>query len=334
MDRLIATNSVASGAADTAPLTGTPQFATDGNPADSIPATNFPAYQYNAIQEELMAIILAAGLTPDRTNNAQVLAALRTIARVRLLANTTYYVATTGNDTTGNGTSGSPWATLQHAANYIQQNIDSGGFAINVAVAAGSYAAGATVSGSLVGGGTLTFTGDPVTPSNVVIASSGNNFEAVNGAAFTVNGFELTNSGSSGSCLNAAYGGVINFENINFGTSTGAAHVVAGEFGAVLAIGNYTISGNATTHGSVTAGGVLDISGKTISLSGTPAFSNSFVAAVYGGSLYAPGITFSGSATGIRYNAILNGVIQTSGGGANYFPGSTAGSTSLGGQYA
>lgn len=67
MDRLIATNSVDLAQADTAPATGTPQYATSGNPAGGVPATDFPAYAWNAIQEELMAILTAGGITPDRT---------------------------------------------------------------------------------------------------------------------------------------------------------------------------------------------------------------------------------------------------------------------------
>jgi hypothetical protein len=41
-----------------------------------------------------------------------------------------------------------------------------------------------------------------------------------------------------------------------------------------------------------------------------------------------------GSSSGTRYSATLNGVINTSGGGATAFPGNVAGSTSSGGQYA
>lgn len=81
MDRLIATNSVNSGAADVAPVTGTPQFATSGNPGTGIPATVLPAYAFNAIQEELIAVIAAAGIATNRTNNAQVLAAIRALAK-------------------------------------------------------------------------------------------------------------------------------------------------------------------------------------------------------------------------------------------------------------
>jgi hypothetical protein len=79
MDRLIAPNSVIAAQADTAPTTGTPQFATDGNPATNVPATQWPAYQYNAFQEELIAVLVAAGITPDRTQNNQVAAAIKAL---------------------------------------------------------------------------------------------------------------------------------------------------------------------------------------------------------------------------------------------------------------
>jgi len=81
MDRIIAPYTVAAAQADAAPATGTPAYATDGNPASNIPATQWPAYQYNAIQEELMAVILGAGITADRTNNAQLLAAIKALRK-------------------------------------------------------------------------------------------------------------------------------------------------------------------------------------------------------------------------------------------------------------
>lgn len=79
MDRLVATGSVAIGAADTAPVGGTAQYATSGVPGVTA-ATLWPAYQYNAIQEEIVGTIIAAGFTPDRTTNAQLLAAIKRLA--------------------------------------------------------------------------------------------------------------------------------------------------------------------------------------------------------------------------------------------------------------
>lgn len=79
MDRLIAANSVPLAQADTAPATGTPQYATDGNPASNVPATRWPAYAFNTIQDEVYNVIVAAGLTPDRTKWNQLLTAIQTM---------------------------------------------------------------------------------------------------------------------------------------------------------------------------------------------------------------------------------------------------------------
>jgi hypothetical protein len=76
MNRLIATNSVPFSGRDVAPGSGTPQYATDGVPGTT-PTTIWPAYAWNMIQDELMALIAAAGITPDDTNWAQVLQALQ-----------------------------------------------------------------------------------------------------------------------------------------------------------------------------------------------------------------------------------------------------------------
>lgn len=77
MDRLIATNSVTQANADVAPAAGTPQYATSGDPATNTPPTVLPAYQYNAMQEELVAVITGGGLATDKTKNNQVAQAIQ-----------------------------------------------------------------------------------------------------------------------------------------------------------------------------------------------------------------------------------------------------------------
>lgn len=89
MDRLIAQYTVPVGSGDTAPATGTPGQATSGNPATNTPATRLPAYAWNAIQEELIAVLTAAGIVPDRTNNAQIATAIRRLVQAKtVLADT------------------------------------------------------------------------------------------------------------------------------------------------------------------------------------------------------------------------------------------------------
>ncbi|WP_373790326.1 phage tail protein [Achromobacter insuavis] len=77
MDLLIAPYTVTKEQADTAPATGTPGWATDGNPATNKPATQWPAYAFNGMQEELVSVILGGGQTLNRSDNTLLLKAIQ-----------------------------------------------------------------------------------------------------------------------------------------------------------------------------------------------------------------------------------------------------------------
>ena len=79
--------------------------------------------------------------------------------------------------------------------------------------------------------------------------------------------------------------------------------------------------------------GHILMTGSTVTLTGTPAFSAGFARADLTGMISSYGNSYSGSATGPRYSVATNGVIFVNGGGANAFPGSSSGSVSTGGQY-
>ncbi|MHC5543871.1 hypothetical protein ACYOEI_37055, partial [Singulisphaera rosea] len=97
---------------------------------------------------------------------------------------------------------------------------------------------------------------------------------------------------------------------------------------------SYKISGGANAHFLANENAVIGINASiTVTLTGTPAFAGSFALANNLSQITVPTITFSGSATGQRYFASSNSLIQTNGAGANYFPGSTSGATASGGQY-
>ncbi|MDI2091635.1 hypothetical protein [Commensalibacter oyaizuii] len=66
MDLLIAKHSVPFDQADKTPVNGTPQYATDGDPARGIPATLFPASHFNALQHEIVNAIKVGGKSPDK----------------------------------------------------------------------------------------------------------------------------------------------------------------------------------------------------------------------------------------------------------------------------
>ncbi|WZB76919.1 phage tail protein [Achromobacter insuavis] len=77
MDLLIAPYTVTKEQADAAPATGTPGWATDGNPSTNKPATQWPAYAFNAMQEELTGVILGGGLALNRSDNSLLLKAIQ-----------------------------------------------------------------------------------------------------------------------------------------------------------------------------------------------------------------------------------------------------------------
>lgn len=71
------------------------------------------------------------------------------------LANITYYVATTGSDTTGDGTSGLPFKTIQYAINKLPQVINH---TVTINVSAGNYAETPTLNG-FIGVGSILLQG-------------------------------------------------------------------------------------------------------------------------------------------------------------------------------
>lgn len=77
MDKLVATGSVDSAHRDLPPVGGTPQYGTDGNPGTGTPATRWPAYWVNSLINELMAVLAAGGVTPDRNVETQLRDAIK-----------------------------------------------------------------------------------------------------------------------------------------------------------------------------------------------------------------------------------------------------------------
>lgn len=77
MDR--AFSSGASGTPPSAPGSPSTGYATSGNPGTGTPATKPGAYWYHMVTEELRALIVAAGLTPDHTNTSQIAQAVQAL---------------------------------------------------------------------------------------------------------------------------------------------------------------------------------------------------------------------------------------------------------------
>ncbi len=247
-----------------------------------------------------------------------------------LTANRSYYVRTDGSDS-NNGlanTSGGAFLTIQKAIDIVA-SLDISIYTVTINVAAGTYAAGASVVGPWLGSGTVAITGDTTTPSNVIVQSQ---IKVDAGGRLTVGGLKIT---PAGFCLYATGGGAISVTGkMEYGAS-GSYHLFAEKYGSIDITAAYTISGSAICHQLANTGFIRG-SSITVTLSGSPAFSAGFVNATRLGVITAIAITYSGSAgTGPRYSIDTGAAIYTASGNANYFPGTTAGTggTSTGGGF-
>lgn len=253
--------------------------------------------------------------------------------RERLTAARTYYVRTDGSDS-NNGladTAAGAFLTLQKAADTAWL-LDNAGYAVTIQIGDGTYTSGCIVAGEKIGTGVVSFKGNASTPSNVVISTTSTScFTANDGARIAVQDLELRTT-TSGSGLITTRAGQINFTNVIFGACA-TFHIRASDSGRVVSDGNYSISGSAPVHWSGSSLGIIRCASRTITLTGTPAFSTAFAAFQIGAVGVLNSNTFSGSATGVRYDILSNGVIYTNGAATTAFPGNAAGTTATGGVY-
>jgi len=80
MHRIDSFGTAASLPATETPVTS-PGYFIKGNPSTSTPATIVSQDWLNAVQEEIVGVVVAAGLTPSKANNAQLLAAILGLAQ-------------------------------------------------------------------------------------------------------------------------------------------------------------------------------------------------------------------------------------------------------------
>lgn len=246
----------------------------------------------------------------------------------------TYYVRTDGNDS-NNGlanNSGGAFLTVQKAVDVISGALDINIYNVTIQISDGTYTTAISLK-PYVGSGMVTITGNATTPANVVISTTSNNAISLSSASsWTLSNFKIQTT-TLGVGIDCSYGGKISISGINFGACA-SAHIRALWDGKVSITGNYTISGGSAAHFDIQGGGSVTMYGVTVTVSGTPAFSAAFVYAAAAGIYSGGSNTWSGSATGSRYNLSLNAVINTNGAGTSHFPGNSAGTTATGAQYA
>ena len=107
------------------------------------------------------------------------------------------YVATTGSDETGDGSSGNPYATIQHAIDTLPDLI---AHSVTIHVADGTYNEQVNISNKVgvTSSASLTLEGNTTTPANVVIDGGGTRDYCIYSSSvvcnFTIRGFQVQNA--------------------------------------------------------------------------------------------------------------------------------------------
>lgn len=253
--------------------------------------------------------------------------------RELLTAGRTYYVRTDGSDSNSGlaNNAGGAFLTIQKAVDAVAA-LDLSVHDVTIQVENGTYATPVVLK-STVGAGKITIRGDTTTPANVIINTTG--ATAISGSGYAgryrLEGVKLQTS-TSGHTIHIA-GAKLEIGQIDFGVVAGGYnHIMLEAQAYLLVVSAYAISGGAGIHWAIRSGSYLDCRSLTITLSGTPGLSI-FAYADLVAILMVASNTFTGSATGQRYNIGSNSILFTGGVGATYLPGSSSGSSATGAQY-
>lgn len=256
------------------------------------------------------------------------------LGREKLSAARTHYVRTDGSDSNDGlaNTSGGAFLTIQKAVDVISDTLDMGIYTVTVQCDDATRTSGVTFK-RYIGSEAPVILGNTTTPENCVVSTTSSScFSNPSLLPWVVKGFKLQTT-TSGYCFNTIGGGSsILFSNVDFGSSA-SAHMHAEAGGSIAAATNYTISGSVGAHFEMVENGLINIGGRTVTLTGTPAFS---VAFAYGrkGHCLVQSMTFSGSATGPRINLSLCSTVFSNGATeATYFPGNSAGTKLTGSEW-
>jgi Protein of unknown function (DUF1565) len=243
-----------------------------------------------------------------------------------LTSDRTYYVSTTGQDTADGLTA--PFRTIQKAIDTVAQ-LDLSIFNAIIQCASGTYTSGAVVRGPFVGFGRVILRGNLATPSLCFINSAESGVICENGGSIDVEGFRI-------SAVNYAfYALALGFVRVTGPIELGTAdvHFIVDATASIRVRSNITIVAGAAYFVVVFGGYFGFLPGITITFVSTPAFAAAVVFTDRGGLAEMVSVTFVGSATGVRFAALSNGVIFTNTSNVNFIPGSVAGFELTGGRY-
>jgi hypothetical protein len=257
------------------------------------------------------------------------------------IASTSFFVATTGSDTTGDGSAAHPWATIQHAVNSAASFSSAG--TVTISVADGTYTGGCVIPPSFIAGWNIV--GNITTPANCIINATaavapGRGFVCGYGVNAQIQGFWIKPYYES---INIQPGATVNVGNLNVSPPVSNTPAIGLYSGNVLFFGTVTLNNGTysgalgVSYGGLAIVGYLDALQSTTCAFhyGTSTFTVGTMYATQSGSiaLYPTQISQTGTVTGSKYACAVNGTINSQTGGINFLSGSIAGNTATGGQY-
>lgn len=265
--------------------------------------------------------------------------------RTLLTQNTTYYVATSGSDTTGNGSAATPWATPQYAQNWIAANLDFDGYVVTMAVAPGNYGSlyVSKMHAGQVTGGQYVIQGNGGSPVFGAVNPGAGSIQTDNGARISINNLTCRNatSNAGGYTLTGAgllasnCSGIVIGPNVTFGPcglyqlfAANSSQISCANSGIVL-----TITGGGTSLAFAEFAGIVDVTLAVITFTTAVSYSATVISQLSGYvGLYGATFVNPGNVTGPKFSVSNAGAVNTGGAGINYLPGSVAG-TNAGGYY-
>lgn len=253
--------------------------------------------------------------------------------RVKLSSATTFYVSPdTGSDSNNGTTPSTPWATLQHAANYIKQFVDIAGQSLNVACANSANYQPFSVTGHPVGGHVWSITGNVSDPSlcTMTIPLNDIGIYVKDYGCIQIAGFRFRSPSGCNAGVWADQLAIADVANCIFDTFNYGSHLLSTGNASLGLTGANLIDGGASRHLVAQRGAQILMNHYFHTIRNSCTFSLEFAAAHTGGHIFADAGAGFNPLTGVtvtckRYDVVPPGQIETFTGNINLFPGSVAG---------
>lgn len=245
----------------------------------------------------------------------------------------TFNADPTGSDANDGLSNAAPLQHIQYAWNLISQRTTGQLRGIQLGCSA-TYNEALFLLGDIGAGATgIYITGNVGSPSSCVIdAGNADGLKCDDYCTTAISGVTIQN-GLIGN-IKALQHSTIDLSNVNIGKCGTVAgnQIITYDNSKININGPVTItsSTNCASLFLATLGGVLTLNGSTITLSGSPSYSDSVFNSLFAASILGPW-TFSGSVGGGKqYDVTLNGILSAQ--GSSYPTGAAAGTTGTGGQ--